>query len=154
MTKDWKSWAGLAARLAIGGIFTATALQKLWAPLEEFAALIDAYRIAPAGASLFLASALTWTQLVLGLCLLTGTFTRRMAAGTLGLLGVFIAALLSTVARGLPLTDCGCYGSWISLSPLQSAGGDVVLAALTLFALRHGNRLFSLDNWIRNAPQD
>ena len=153
MKKDWKPWIGLAARIVVGGIFTATGLQKLWAPLEEFAAAIDAYRIVPAGMSLSLADVLAWTQMVLGLCLLMGTFTRRSAAGTLGLLGIYITALLSTVARGLPLTDCGCYGSWIHLTPLQSAGGDVVLAALTSMASRYGNRLFSLDNWIRNAPR-
>jgi len=153
MKNHWKPWAGLAARLVVGGILTATGLQKLSAPLQEFAALLDAYQITPPGVNHWLAGVFAGTELILGLSLLAGYLTPVSAGAALGLLATYITALLSTVLRHLPLTDCGCYGDWIHLTPGQSITVDGILAALAVLAFRQGSRRFSLDNWIKETPR-
>ena len=151
MNKDWKGWTGLAARLVVGGLLTVTGFEKLSAPLQEFAALMDAYQLTPPTVNHWLAGVFAWAQLVLGLSLLSGYLTKITAGVTLALFSAFITALLSVVLRRIPLTDCGCYGEWIHLAPWQSVLVDCVLVGLTALILRHGGRCLSLDNWINKS---
>lgn len=143
---------GFSARVVVAGVFVFSGLEKLVAPPEEFAAVIETYRLLPDFMALLLARVLPWLQLYAGLALAAGYLTRLSAALIGAMLAVFIGALGSTIVRGIPLSDCGCYGEFIHLNPPTAIAVDAVLLALTVLAARSGRRLLALDRWI-GAPE-
>jgi hypothetical protein len=56
----------------------------------------------------------------------------------IGLLVLFLAAVLVTVVRGLPM-ECGCFGgqSWLDANPWAALLRDGVLLAGAVHAYRH-----------------
>lgn len=142
----------LAARLVVGLILIISGVMKAAAPPEEFAVVIESYRLlGSADATLTLATFLPWLEVVLGFCLLFGFMTAAAAAAAGSLFVVFIAALLSTFLRGIHLPSCGCFGFGWHPSPLQTILLDSLLAACSFLAFRAGDRLLSLDNWRRSG---
>ena len=100
----------LAVRIVIGGLFLATGIFKAIAPPEEFAAVIRTYQILPERALVPIATVLPWVEIVSGAFLALGLWT-RWTAGVVGLmLLTFTLALGSAWARGIDLSDCGCFG--------------------------------------------
>ena len=77
-----------------------------------------------------MALALPWLELVVGLYLLAGLFTRVAAWGAVAMLAVFMAAITQALLRGLSLEDCGCFGDITSAVPaLQYVLGGSTLGA-------------------------
>jgi hypothetical protein len=60
---------------------------------------------------------------------------------------LFITALAATLARGISLPNCGCFGFGWHPTPLQTIILDSFLLACSLLAFKHGGLLLSLDNW-------
>lgn len=121
----------LACRWIVGGVFIAASVDKLIHP-AGFAQAIFHYRILPLELLHPVALLLPMTELVLGLALVLGV-ARRGAALLAGLLTViFLAAIVTALARGLDIS-CGCFhtegGHSVGLSLLFR---DVALLALTL----------------------
>jgi uncharacterized membrane protein YphA (DoxX/SURF4 family) len=79
-------------------------------------------------------------EVVLGVALL---FLYRMKATTWALLGiiVFFSFLTFYSAYFNKVTDCGCFGDAIKLTPWQSFGKDVVLTLLILVLFLNKNNL-------------
>ncbi|MFH1724604.1 MAG: MauE/DoxX family redox-associated membrane protein [Elusimicrobiota bacterium] len=140
--------AGAAARVLIGIVLLASGLPKVWAPPEEFAAVIEAYHILPPKQLLSAAIALPAAQIVLGLALVAGYLARAASAAGIVLFLTFIGALGSTVLRGIPLENCGCFAGGIHLTAGQAIGVDCVLICLALLAYRRGGAYAPLDAWI------
>ncbi|MDD5656861.1 MAG: DoxX family membrane protein [Elusimicrobia bacterium] len=142
------SWAGLLARLVLGLVFVASGTMKASAPAEEFALVIEYYRLVPsADLILIIAAFLPWFELLTGYALILGFLVRpaALAAGAMNL--VFILAILSTKARGLELPNCGCFGWGLHPTPNQTLALDFFLAAAAVQAFRKGAVRLSLDNW-------
>jgi uncharacterized membrane protein YphA (DoxX/SURF4 family) len=97
---------GLAARLVVGGIFVMYAIDKLAAP-ADFALNIERYELLPLWSVNLMAIVLPWIELVVGLFLIAGIRLRASAVVAAMLLGVFIVAIGSAMARGLEI-NCGC----------------------------------------------
>jgi len=148
----WGAWpvAGLLARVILGIVFAASGLQKAAAPPQEFAAVVDTYRILSSDLVLPFAAGVPWAELIMGLFLLAGNMTRFAAASIGIMLLSFILAILSALVRNIPLENCGCFGSMIELTPLQALGLDAVLLMLAVVAFRHGKALFSMDRWVKS----
>lgn len=144
------NWAALGARAAVGAVFLLSGAQKVAAPVEEFAVVIEAYHIVAPDSALTMARFLPWIELILGASLLLGYAARQAALGSAVLLGVFIAAILSTFPRGLELANCGCFGAGVHLSPWQAVTLDAVLLGLAVLAQRRGAGPWSLDAWIED----
>lgn len=143
--------AALAARLIVGGVFIYSGLHKAIHPAEEFAAVIESYYILTPPNALIAAKLIPWIELIAGAFLAAGYLTRA-AAGVCGsLLAGFIWALLSTITRGVPLENCGCFGKSIHLTPPQAMTMDAALLLLAILAFKHGQRLMSLDNWVEQG---
>jgi uncharacterized membrane protein YphA (DoxX/SURF4 family) len=70
---------------------------------------VDAYDVLPDGAVRVVAAALPWVEIVVGLLLVLGLFTRGAGVATAVLATVFLAAMGQAKARGLEI-DCGCFG--------------------------------------------
>lgn len=112
----WRDCVGLAARLVLGGVlFVAGALKVTNLPSSALA--VRAYKILQYDLAGMVGYALPILEMVVGLLLLIGLFTRWSAAVGGLLMVAFIIGISSAWARGLSL-DCGCFGG----------GGEVELA--------------------------
>lgn len=144
-------WAGLMARLALGGVLAAAGTLKAAAPAEEFALVLEAYPIIPQQMTLTLAAFLPWIELLVGFSLMAGYLTRQAALAAAALLLSFIAALVSAKVRGIALPHCGCFGAGFHPSPDATLLMDSGLALFAYLSYKAGASLASLDNWA-NGP--
>src|ERR671917_220975 len=103
-------YATLASRMVLGGVFLVAGATKIPAP-GALAAAIRSYELPlPEWFVSLSAHALPYLEVLLGLYLLAGLFTKISAWATNGLVLLFLLALLQGVVRGLEI-DCGCFGS-------------------------------------------
>ncbi|MBI5244477.1 MAG: DoxX family membrane protein [Elusimicrobia bacterium] len=145
----WPALA-LAARFLLCAVFLVSGLHKTLAPAEEFAAVIEAYQLLPADVLLPFAHLVPFAELLLAFSLAAGFLTRLSSAASGALSLMFFIALGSTLARGIPLENCGCFGS-IHLTPAQAMTVDVCMMALAAVAFLRGRSRFSLDAWIESG---
>jgi uncharacterized membrane protein YphA (DoxX/SURF4 family) len=87
--------------------FVYAAYDKVLNP-HQFGIAVRAYQIVPLNLSNLVAIVVAWSELVAGLLLILGVFTRQAAATIALLLLVFIAAILTVMVNGLVI-DCGCF---------------------------------------------
>lgn len=99
---------GLVARLVLGGVLLVAGALKVGNPLGA-ARAVQAYDVMPFELARYVGYALPWIEVVIGLLLILGLFTR--INGLLGalLMVVFIIGISQAWARGLTI-DCGCFG--------------------------------------------
>ena len=145
------AWLGLAARALLGLVLVFSGTMKTAGPVEEFAVIIDYYRILPEGSSMAAAAIIPWIEILAGLALALGYFTRQAAAAAGAMLGVFILAIVSTKVRGFELPSCGCFGHGVHLTQTQAILVDSGLLAMAFAAFKSGSRNISLDNWIASG---
>ena len=140
-------FAGVAARLIVGGVLVYAGATKAAGPAEEFALIIANYDILPREMVLTAATFLPWVELFIGWSLVLG-FRLRAAAAAAGALFVsFVFALIAVRAKGIELPNCGCFGDAIHFTPLQALLFDSVMGALSWTAFRAGSGPASLDSW-------
>lgn len=130
-------------RLVLGGVFLYAGFVKIADP-SAFAGSIAAYRLLPYFGNYLAAAVIPWLEAVSGVLLIAG-WRPRGAAALLSLLTLlFMAALASTLVRGLDI-DCGCFrpggektSAW---TPLVR---DALLLGAALAVLRGAKRRPSL----------
>jgi len=151
--RDNKGWAlaAVAGRLLVGGALTLSGFMKLLSPPEEFAMAIESFKIITSYDIIMpLARLIPWAELLVGVFLLAGFLLPLAAAGAMFMHGTFAGALLSTVARGINIGDCGCFGRHgPQLAPAQMAGLDIFLFLFAAVVFFDRQRLFCLDRWIK-----
>ena len=102
-------WLTVRAQIALGLVFVLAALSKIADP-PGFAKAIWMYQLAPAWSLHPAALMLPWLELLCGLALCLGLWTRVAASWIAGFLLLFILALSVNLARHHPV-DCGCFGT-------------------------------------------
>ena len=113
---------GLLARLIVGVVLIWAGALKVTSPAVS-ARAVNAFQILPYDVARYVGYALPLVELLIGLLLVIGLFT-RVSAVVGGLLMVaFIIGIASAWARGLSI-DCGCFG-----------GGGTIAAAQTQYPL-------------------
>jgi uncharacterized membrane protein YphA (DoxX/SURF4 family) len=117
----------ILARIGLAAVFLWAAYVKLREPWLLFAASIDTLQLLPEPAVLFLARVLPWTELALGILLLTGIKLRWSATFATGLLLVFFGVMLRSYLAGIQ-ADCGCFGPGEALGPATLARDGALLA--------------------------
>jgi len=100
-------WLTVRVQIALGLFFVVAALPKLVDP-PSFAHMIYNYRIVPGAFVNLMALAMPWFELLAGLALILGIWTRTSAALVGALLLVFIGAISLNLARANAI-DCGCF---------------------------------------------
>jgi putative oxidoreductase len=100
-------WLTVRVQIALGLFFIVAALPKLVDP-PSFAHMIYNYRLVPGAFVNIFALVMPWLELLLGLALILGIWTRTSAALVGALLLVFVAAISLNLARGNAI-DCGCF---------------------------------------------
>lgn len=146
-TPTWLAWVLFVARILIGGLFIFSGSMKMLEPLEEFEASIRQYQFLP---ELFVAPfavVLPIAEILSGLFLVFGLFEQYAAAGVSLILLSFIIAIAAVLLRGIPLDNCGCFGSFkFGDSPQETLIRDVILLAFTGLLMFFPSRKFSLDS--------
>ncbi|MGE3108185.1 MAG: DoxX family protein [Phycisphaerales bacterium] len=141
-------------RLALGGLFLFAAYNKLLVENgpQVFSASVKAFKVIdPEGApALFQLAvyATPWIEIVAGISLVIGFWTRAAAGVLAAMLVVFIALITSVLMRGLD-TKCGCFGK---LSPFcgEQVGvcnivQNTILMAMALTIANARTLYFSVD---------
>lgn len=134
-------WLSMISRYLVGGLFIFSGLIKINDPvgtqikLEEYFTVFSV-DIAPffnslKPASLFLSVLLSTAEIVLGLALLF-KYRERLTTTLLFALILFFTFLTFYSAYFNKVTDCGCFGDAIKLTPWQSFIKDVILLVLIL----------------------
>jgi putative oxidoreductase len=137
-------YATLASRIVLGGVFVVAGATKIPNP-GALAAAIRSYELPlPEWFVSLSAHALPYLEVMLGLYLLAGLFTKVSAWATNGLTIVFLLALVQGALRGLEI-DCGCFGGNL----LLAAARDVGLLALGLHVALAPPGRFSVDALLR-----
>lgn len=127
------------ARYAVGGLFIFSGLIKVNDPvgtaikLEEYFDVF-AYDIAPffawfIPAALFLSVFLSVLEIVLGVALIVGYQMKATAWSLLAMI-IFFTFLTFYSAYYNKVTDCGCFGDAIKLTPWESFTKDIILLFL------------------------
>lgn len=137
MSPRARQWASWITHGVVASAFALAGSLKLLDP-AQFAEEIGNYRLFPALITRLAAVYLPWLELTLAVSLLLPRF-RAVARGLAGaLLGVFCAALASTLIRGIDV-ECGCFGSAATTSAEWAlARNGLLIGFLTLGAwLKH-----------------
>jgi putative oxidoreductase len=127
-------WLQRGLALLLGGVFVFASHDKIWWP-ERFARILYHYQVIGPSAVLppllpnLFAVSLPWVELLAGLALIFGLWRREASLVTGLMLLVFIAAVSSTLWRGIDIENCGCF----SLDAHgRSAGLKLILQDLAL----------------------
>jgi peroxiredoxin/thiol-disulfide isomerase/thioredoxin len=139
----------ILSRLVSAAVFMTAALGKIADPagsrksLREFGL--------PLGAAAIAAVLLPIAELAVALALLPAQSAWLGAVGALGLLGVFSAAILAALARGVK-PDCHCFGQLHS-KPVGPGliARNITIAMLPAFVVFRGSVQPSIIGWIDEA---
>jgi uncharacterized membrane protein YphA (DoxX/SURF4 family) len=147
----------------VGGVFVFSGLIKINDPigtaikLEEYFDVFgqDVPALASvfhglAGVSLGLSLVLCASEVILGIALISG-FKKRLTLSLLTAMIVFFAFLTFYSAWFNKVTDCGCFGEVIKLTPWQSFWKDVILGVLLLPLLLQWKKLDNVGSRISNS---
>ena len=138
-----------AIRILLGFVFVVSGIAK-FSNLPAFATTIKNFGFVPDVFAGTVAMVIPSFECVAGLLLLLGIWTKISSGVVIGLLIVFIAAIIPNLAFGSEI-ECGCFGP---LSQSKVGVGllirDVIMLALTLIIFTQEIHKISLDNLITN----
>ncbi|MCE1179552.1 MAG: DoxX family membrane protein [Micrococcales bacterium] len=141
---------GLVARLIVGVVLVVAGALKVTHPLDSARAVM-AYEIFPWAVSRIIGYALPMVEIILGLLLIAGLFTRAAAVIASLLWLAFIIGIASAWVRGLQI-DCGCFGGGGALAAGESPNyfweeaRDIGLLLLSLWLVRWPRTRLSADS--------
>ena len=140
----WVGWLAIAGRVVVGAMFIFSGLAKVLDAQSFMAALPD-YQIP--GWVVPLGALVPPVELLLGTMLLLGASLGATAAATLAMLAGLSALLVVGIIGG-ELDSCGCFGSYLEMSPGLALLRNLGLALLTA-AVWVNHRRESADwlNW-------
>lgn len=149
-TRTGRSWARaaflLTLRLGMAAVFIGAAIPKIKAP-DLFALNIYNYQMLPAWGVNAMAVLLPWLELIVGVGLGLGIWSRACALTMTGLMSVFLVALVTAAIRGLNIS-CGCFEvgeETASSSLLWSALRDLAFLVAAVILVRNDGGPGPLD---------
>jgi uncharacterized membrane protein YphA (DoxX/SURF4 family) len=144
-------WLILALRLGLGGLLLLAGALKVTHP-EALAAAIAGFRLLPQAAIVPLAIAMPYVELLLGLYLVLGLFTRIAAYLVSIEFVVYAAAIASAVLRHIP-ANCGCFGpNDRATADWPHVVLDLILAAVAALVARAAPGALALDRRLARLP--
>jgi uncharacterized membrane protein YphA (DoxX/SURF4 family) len=134
----------LIFRLAVGLLFVWAGSSKI-GHADVFAAQIAAFGLVPHPLVAPLALLLPYFEVLLGLYLVVGLYTRVAALVAVVQLAIFAVAIGSAVARGLALS-CGCFGpADKTVTSWPEVIRDLIFAAIAAFVAWRAPGMLALD---------
>ena len=156
LTPTARTWVSTLFRVALAAVLLAAGGLKITDPGAAVRA-VQAYELLPVlWLDQVVGIGLPVLEVVLGLLLLLGAFTRLAAGATGALMVVFVLAVSSAWARGLSI-DCGCFGGGGSIAPeatryWQEILRDLLFLALACWLVAFPASRFALDR--HREPSD
>lgn len=136
-------------RVTAGAVLALSGYLKAVRHPAEFEATLASYWFFPGVLLAPLARIVPWLELVVGLFLAAGYFTRATALAGAALYMGFVGVLGQAILRKLPLKDCGCFGqAGPHLQPIQALSLDVVMVVFCLLVFFDREKNLSADRWI------
>jgi putative oxidoreductase len=136
------------ARLLLGALLIWAGAAKVGHP-AALASAIAGFRLLPAAATAPLAVILPYFEILLGLYLIAGLFTRVAGWVATAQFILYGGAIASAVLRGIP-ANCGCFGPGdAAVADWPHVAFDLVLAAIALFVALRAPGAFALDRRLR-----
>ncbi len=136
------------ARLLLGALLVWTGAAKVGHP-EALASAIAGFRLLPSAVVAPLAVILPYFEILLGLYLIAGLFTRIAGWVAAAQFLVYAGAIASAVLRGIP-ANCGCFGPGdAAVADWPHVAFDLALAALAIFIALRAPGAFALDRRFR-----
>jgi uncharacterized membrane protein YphA (DoxX/SURF4 family) len=142
-------WAGVVARLVVGGVWLYAGALKLPNPDTSVTA-VRSYQLLPTDTAELVGRGLPMLEVVVGTCLVIGLLIRFTGVLSALMLVAFIVGIISVWSRGIAI-DCGCFGDGgadpdaFSKYPWEIAR-DTGLLALSLFLVWRPRAPLALDN--------
>jgi uncharacterized membrane protein YphA (DoxX/SURF4 family) len=144
------SWLVLILRIVLGAIFIVAGGSKI-GHADVFAAQIAGFRLLAPAVIAPIAIALPFLEILLGIYLILGLFTRTAAWAAVILLGIFDLAIASAVVRGMTVS-CGCFGpADASVTTWPEVARDAIFVILAAVVALRAPGMLALDRRIRNA---
>lgn len=137
----------MLARVFVGAVLVYAGASKASSPAEEFAVVIENYYLLPPSMVLPLAGLLPWIELLVGWALVLGVQARLAGAAAGAMTSVFLFAIGSVLARGIPIPNCGCFGEAMHFTPAHAFVFDSLLAILCWIVFTAEPDPLSLDSW-------
>ena len=141
------------ARLLLAVVFIWASFHKILHP-GDFALNVATYQILPLSLINLQAIGLPWVEMLCGVTLLLGLWTRETALVTVGMNVMFIVALLMTLHRSEEIM-CGCFASADAGHQIgmDLVVRDVGLLLVGLYLVWIGPRKPSVDNLLRRKKE-
>lgn len=136
--------------MLISVLLMVSGFEKLIHPPEEFMLILKGYHLLPEFLIKPMATIFPWLELLFGTFLLIGLFypVSLLVVGLL--LTIFTLAIASTLVRGIPLEDCGCFKSLgIKESGPTALVRNMILLLFWINLYFYKDRRFTLDHWLR-----
>jgi len=132
-------WIELAARLTLGVTFVYASYHKILAP-AEFAKLVYGYSLFPYETINLIAITSPFIELISGISLITGIYTRSAALIIIGMLIAFIIVMSINLIRGHEF-DCGCFS--LEANPTTNSaryilGRNIILLIFGAYIFMYG----------------
>ena len=142
---------GTLLRLVLGGVILVAGALKV-TNLGQSALAVRAYQLLPYDLAGYVGYALPIIEIVIGLLLVLGLFTRISALLGALLMLAFVIGIASAWARGLSI-DCGCFGGGGTIGAEQTAypfelSRDVALLLAGAWLVRRPHTAYALDDRI------
>lgn len=140
---------GLLARLILGVVLVVAGALKVTSPAVS-ARAVNAFQILPYDVARYVGYALPVVEILVGVLLVAGLFTRLSAAVGGLLMLAFLVGIISAWVRGLNI-DCGCFGGGGSIAASQTQYladvlRDTGLAACAAWLVVRPRTAYSLDH--------
>ena len=142
-------------RIFIGIFFIVSGGEKLIHPYQNFLYVVQAYQLFPAWGEGIVARVIPWVELLLGAFAALGLWIPLTLRGIQWLFFGFIIILGQGLIRGLPLSDCGCFGEMLHLSPQLTIVMDSLFWLVVCLLRRHVSKTeaISLDRYFSSAAE-
>jgi uncharacterized membrane protein YphA (DoxX/SURF4 family) len=137
-------------RISVGAVFLYAGIAKSL-DLNAFHQQIIAMNLLPVGSEFAVALGLCGLEILFGLLLLVGLWTRTAAFGVSVLLLGFMVVLINAMLGGTA-TECGCFGTGEALDG-WTVLRDLGLLALSIFIMQAKTHRYAMDGWIEQRKQ-
>ncbi len=147
-----KDWIGLVCRLILGGTLLIAGLLKI-GNLASNVQSVRAYKLFSEQLVQIIGYGLPIFEIILGLLIIAGVFTRWTALLGVLVMAAFIAGIIHAWSSGLRI-DCGCFGGGGELGGgeqptyLVDIVRDIGFALAGLWLVVRPRSVFSVDNWL------
>lgn len=140
-------------RIFIGLVFLVSGFEKSVSPYQNFLYVLQGYQFLPSSLEIAVARVLPWMELLLGIFLVLGLWTRPALIAVSAMFTGFIIVVGQALIRGIDLAECGCFGEWIHIPPQGVIVMDVVSLMVCLVLLKNLSltQTGSLDSRLSSA---